>query len=236
METFDEIERLFTEAVQEAGERARMAGSGSVADAKGKVYDIAVLEDGKMYVYASGNVITGTGVDNWRKQITKFFKDLLDNKASLDIPTQEGDVLTLTMDQTEYKARDKYKQVDGNRVQLTEEEFLVKLHAEAHIDELAEISREGKQGTVADSKNHDFSKDGFTYRTAYFRDFDGKYYRLTISVGHNGAVSTVYNVGQMKTDMLPSGKIVSTFKGSKANSVSNAIITESEQKINTSGD
>lgn len=40
-------------------------------------------------------------------------------------------------------------------------------------------------------KNHKFAKDGFTYRTAYFEDFDGQYYRITISIGKAGNVSTV---------------------------------------------
>ena len=63
---------------------------------------------------------------------------------------------------------------------------------------------------------------------------DGSYYRLTISVGENGSVSTVYNVGKIKKDSLPNGKIKTIYKGSKANSESTDIIPDSEQKINTS--
>ena len=57
-------------------------------------------------------------------------------------------------------------------------------------------------------------------------------------VSDEKASDIVYNKlnVRQKNDTLPSEKIKSTFKGSKANSVSNAIITESEQKINTSGD
>ncbi|MBR6781923.1 MAG: hypothetical protein IKM33_01835 [Clostridia bacterium] len=236
MDSLDEIERLFTEGAKEAGERAKAAETGEVVQgANDVVYDIAMLEDGKMYVYASRNVISGTGVDKWRAQITKFFKTLLEHKKSLDIPTQEGGVLTITMDQTEYKARDNYKSVAGNRIQLSEDEFLVKLHAEAHIDELAEISREGKQGVVEDSKNHEFAKDGFTYRTAYFRDFDGKYYKVEFSVGHNSGKAVVYNIGKIKEDALPSAKIIAVV-GSKgpwsASSVDS--IPQDSYSVNTS--
>jgi len=72
-----------------------------------------------------------------------------------------------------------------------------KINAAAHIDELTQISRRGKD-IVPDDKNHDFAKDGFNYRTAYFRDFDGQYYRLTISVGLDDNNKLVYNIGKIK--------------------------------------
>jgi len=77
-----------------------------------------------------------------------------------------------------------------------------KLRAEAHIDELAEVSVRGKRNRP-DFKNHQFAKDGFNYRTAYFLDEDGEYYKLTISVGKNGEVNTIYNVGKMKETDFP---------------------------------
>ena len=233
VDDMSEIQRLWAEGVREAGERTRKAGVETRESSKTPKYDIAVLEDGKMFVYASRNVISGTGVDHWRSQITKFFKELLDNKASLDIHTQEGDVLTLTMDQTEYKARDNYKQVGGNRVPLADSEFLVKLHAESHIDELAEIAKKDKRPPVEDGKEHDFAKDGFTYRTAYFQDFDGKYYKIRFSIGHSGDVATVYNVGQIKEDVLPSAKLIAVVgsKGPWSTSSKNSI-SQPEDSVN----
>jgi len=41
---------------------------------------------------------------------------------------------------------------------------------------------------TSDGKDHSFAKDGFTYRRAYFEDFDGQYYEITISVGHKGTM------------------------------------------------
>ena len=41
---------------------------------------------------------------------------------------------------------------------------------------------------MPDYKNHSFAKDGFNYRTAYFEDVDGQYYKLTLSVGKNGEI------------------------------------------------
>ena len=45
---------------------------------------------------------------------------------------------------------------------------------------------------------HNFAKDGFSYRTAYFEDFDGEYYKFTLSIGHNGEMATIYNVGKIE--------------------------------------
>lgn len=174
-------------------------------------HDISVTEDGKMYVTASRNVITGKNTNEKRDQITQFFRELLQNKPSLDIQTIEGDVLTLTMDETANKARDKAKQIDGVRIPLSDAQFNIKLNAEAHVDELAEISK--RIDKSEDKKNHPFAKDGFTYRRAYFRDFDGKYYEIMLSVGHNGTTATVYNVTQ-KESTPPTAKLIAVV-GSK---------------------
>lgn len=68
---------------------------------------------------------------------------------------------------------------------------------------------------VPDGKNHAFAKNGFTYRRAYFEDFDGQYYEITLSIGHDGTVATVYNVGKISKGALPSAKIIAVV-GSKA--------------------
>ncbi|MGI6196636.1 MAG: hypothetical protein ACOYIO_06095 [Eubacteriales bacterium] len=94
-------------------------------------------------------------------------------------------------------------------------EFKVKMRAESHIDELAEASTRNGRKLTQDKKKHAFAINGFSYRTAYFHDFDGKYYKVTISVGHNGTKATVYNVAQIKEDTLPTANILAV-NGSKA--------------------
>ena len=125
--------------------------------------------------------------------------------------------MVITGKQTGYKAWDSHKrnQSTGERLKMSDNEFKVKLNAESHIDELVQASRLDKKSGKDDRKNHLFAKDGFTYRTAYFRDFDGKYYRFRISIGHNGTTATVYNVVQTKEDTLPAANIVAAV-GSKA--------------------
>ncbi|MBP3706259.1 MAG: hypothetical protein J6J13_03290 [Clostridia bacterium] len=176
-------------------------------------FSIVNLDTGKSYVRASRKVINGNNVAEWRAQITNFFNKSLKN-GPIKIETIEGDVLTISKE-TANKARSKAVTENGIVRELTDKEFLVKLNAEAHIDELAEISKKNRGNIVLDSKNHSFSKDGFTYRTVYFQDFDDAYYKVTLSVGENNGVSTVYNVGKIKADDIPDGNIISTI-GSKA--------------------
>ena len=180
-----------------------------------EVFDIAVLENGNTYVKASRKIITGTTLKEQRAQITDFFKKLLKNKPSIDIPTIEGDILTITMEDTEDKARDNYKLVDGKPVKMSNEEFAVKLRVESHIDEIAETAIKENKPLTPDDKEPEVAKDGFEYRTAYFEDFDGSYYKIRFSVGHNGTIATVYNVGKIKEDVPSSAKLIAVV-GSQA--------------------
>jgi len=195
---------------------------------------VAITEDGKVYVQASRKVINGTTKAEQRKEISNFFSRLLDGGKSLDIHTLEGDVLTITKKDTARKARDDYKTEKGKPVRMTDEEFSVKMRIESHIDEVAEISKK-KKGGQEDSKTHDFAKAGFTYRKAYFEDFDGQYYEVTLSIGHNGTVATVYNVGKIKESVSPSAKVIAVVE-SKApwETLSKDSIPNSGEKVNTS--
>ena len=215
-------------ARNQGAESSAVVGADPVA-VGAEQYDIVNLEDGKNYVRASRKVIEGDNVANWRKQISNFFNELLDGKPSLDIATLEGDVLTITKNETAAKARDRYRQADGKKEKMSDAEFKVKLNAESHIDELAEISTKNKKG-APDTKGHTFAKDGFSYRTAYFQDHDGQYYKITLSVGNSDGTATIYNVGKIEEGELPSAKI-SAVVGSQAprsSSSSNSIPQKSD--------
>lgn len=203
------------------------------SDNQTEKYSIAALENGNTYVKASRNVISGDNISAWRKQITNFFNELLDGEKSLDISTIDGDVLTITKSETANKARDNFKQVNGQKVRMSADEFRIKLNAEAHIDEIAETSI-GVKNKTADTKSHDFASNGFTYRTAYFQDFDGTYYRLRLSVGNNGTVATVYNVGKINKDSLPSHTKIVALVGSKPlGKLSDNSISNNDTSVNT---
>ncbi len=187
---------------------------------------------GSVYVDASRRVINGKTKAEQRKEISEFFGRLLEGNSSLDIQTIEGDVLTITKNETAKKARDDYKTVNRQQIKMPDDEFAVKLHIESHIDEIAEVSK--PRGSQSDNKNHSFAKDGFTYRRAYFRDFDGQYYEVTLSIGNNGTVATVYNVGKIKESVSPSAKVIAVV-GSKplGEAPSNNKISPSAENVNT---
>ena len=48
--------------------------------------------------------------------------------------------------------------------------------------------------------------DGWNHRKAYFQDFDGKYYSVTISVAKGANGNMVYNIGNMKEEASPKVK------------------------------
>ena len=208
-------------------------GEAAVENDGGKKYSIVYLDDGKTYVTASRNVISGNDVNQWRKQITNFFNALLEGNKSIDIETVEGDTLTITKKETARKARDNFKQENGKPVRMSDNEFRVKLNIEAHIDEIAETARSSKNTGSADTKSHAFAKDGFTYRTAYFEDFNGDYYRVRLSIGNNGTVATVYNVGKMTKDVPASAKILAVV-GSKPLAVTSSdnSISQDSRNVN----
>lgn len=180
-------------------------------------YSIVALDNGNVYVKASRNVITGNTLSERRQNITEFFNVLLEGQSSLDIQTIEGDVLTITKSETADKARDNYREVNGKRVKLSDDEFAVKLHVESYIDEIAEASRRISQPN----------------RRAYFEDSDGQYYEITLSIGHNGFVATVYNMGKVKESVLPSAKTIAVVD-SKALGKTPSILTlsKSDQNVN----
>ena len=200
--TLERLENKWLEMVKDTEVEAKE----NSAEDSGVRYSIGVLENGNTFVIGDRNIITASDVSGMRKQITDFFSALLQNKESIDIPTIDGDVLTITKSETAKKARDNYKTENGIRTKLSDNEFAVKLRAESHIDELAEISF--GNDTKADIKSHKFAKDGFIYKTAYFQDYDGQYYRINLSVGIKDKIATVYNIGKIKGDKLPSAKLI----------------------------
>ena len=91
---------------------------------------------------------------------------------------------------------------------------------------------------MPDTKSHSFEKDGFTYRTAYFEDIDGQYYKITMSVGKNGNINIIYNIGKMQNAQKNRRYSISELKGSSGNATSDRIsssnsIVSSDENVNT---
>ena len=211
-EALREIAKAFDSALERAGENAaarettRQAEQETQTEEKTQAEEMpaaaSIVTDakGRKIVKADRQVISGNDPNQWRTQIMDYINTTIRNGKDVQLTAADGDVLTITQD-TAGKARfrNMVKQADGTLKPMTDAQFEAKLRAEAHIDELAQISTRGANGKlVPDTKNHPFAKNGWNYRTAYFEDQDGKKYRVTLSVGKTGNVNTVYNVGRMK--------------------------------------
>lgn len=175
---------------------------------------IVVLPDGKKYVQADRQVIFGDDPDGWADQIEGYINRKIRNGEDVILTTDSGDVLKITKD-TAGKAsfRNYVTDENGHRRLMTDSEYEAKLNAEAHIDELIQVSEKKNNTPVPDELGTNgkllhggFAKNGWFYRKAWFQDFDGKYYLVTISTadGDNGVV--VYNVGDMKRRGSPANK------------------------------
>ena len=184
-------------------------------------YSIVTLDDGKTYVTSDRNVLSGTNPHNWRQQINQFFNDVLLENGSLTVDTVDGDTMTITKRETVGKGKDKFTQIGGTRYELTNEEYYVKLQALSHIDELTETAQckrdvQGNIKAYPDTKSHSFARDGFAYPVVFFEDADGNYYKITLSVGMENGIGTVYNIGRMQKTDKPTRAILSVI-GSKVN-------------------
>ena len=206
------------------------------AENGGVRYSIEKFSDGKQYVKAERQVFSGNDPKKWGKQVTDYINKTIREGKDVTVYAQDGDALTIT-ENTAGKAafRNIVRQKDGTKRPMTDEEYAVKLRAESHIDEISQVSRRG-QKTIADYKRHSFSKDGFNYRSAYFMDNDGKYYRLTLSVGKNGVINTVYNVGKIKEEgeySLSGSKPVTVESVTMRSPSSNSSILQKNTTVNT---
>ena len=162
-------------------------------------YSIETNEKGQQYVKAERQVIQGDDPEQWANDVEEYINKEIRKGRDVQFTAADGDVLTVTADTAgKAKFRNEIKMPSGMKRTMTDAEYEAKLRAESQIDELAQVSKRGKH-TVPDYKNHSFAKDGFNYRTAYFEDVDGQYYRIVMSVGKNGSINTIYNVGKMTT-------------------------------------
>ena len=213
------------EAAEQSGEATEMA---EVANST--QYAIRTFADGRQYVEESRKVLHGNNPVQWRKQIIAYINDEIRNGNDVTVYAADGTPLTITRDTAGKAAfRNDVVMADGTKRAMTDEEYAVKLRAEGHIDELAQASRL-QRANVPDRKNHPFAKDGFDYRTAYWKDSTG-YYKLDMSVGKNGTVNTVYNVGRIKKAQFPGANARRSSKAQVENKADN-IVPQSADSVN----
>ena len=191
---------------------------------RGTQYDIRELGDGRKYVQADRQVIFGNDPESWSAQLEDYINGKIRRGQDVQLIAEDGDVLTLTRDSAG-KLADNHT---GDGRTMSESAFERKVNAASHIDELAQISMRGKKNTPDYNARHGaMAADGWNYRTAYFRDFDGRYYKVTISTALNPEGTIIYNVGHMKEEAFPKikGSYAENGNGPRGNASTNSIST-----------
>ena len=159
--------------------------------------------DGKQYVKADRQVIFGNDMDSWSTQLEDYINGKIRRGQDVTLIGADGDELILTATSAG-KLSSPYTS-DGRT--MSETAYERKANAAAHIDELAQVSTRGKKNVSdAESRHGQMASEGWNYRTAYFMDFDGKYYRVNISVAQGADGKMIYNIGQMKEEASPKVK------------------------------
>ena len=196
------VQSLFDAALDAAAQKVRedatQTDSAATQDNGDIRFAIKTADSGEKYVRADRQVIFGNNPRSWGEQVL--------------LMTDDGDALLLTKT-TAGKLSSRYR---GNGTSLSENEYMTKLEAGVHIDELARISQSTHTTADKNSRHGDFASKGWSYRRAFFQDSDGAYYSLDISVAQNDTGNIVYNIGNVKRRNFPTARNASN--GSSANS------------------
>ncbi len=166
---------------------------------EGDRYSIETLPDGKKYVRADRQVIFGNDPESWSEQVEDYINGKIRRGKDVQLIAEDGDILTLTAT-TAGKLADNHT---GHGTTLRDEDFFLKSNAAVHIDELAQASARGRTKADKNSRHAEFASKGWNYRTAFFRDFDGKYYQIQISVAQSDNGNVVYNIGRIEERSFP---------------------------------
>lgn len=225
---FAELEDIAKQwqAAFDAAERQTEKTKTAASDGDGAKYQIKQFPNGMKYVQADRQVLFGNDPKAWSEQLESYINGKIRNHEDVRLIAEDGDVLLLTS-----KSAGKMSSIyDNNGRTLDEKAFERKANAAAHIDELIKVSERGGK-TVLDfgGRHGDMAKDGWNYRTAYFMDFDGKYYRTRISVALGKDGSIVYNIGEMQERSTPQINGSSGISGAQwGNASGTSILTDGE--------
>ena len=193
-----ELQEIWDNALMDAARNNR--GTVEKAAPAESRQSIRETSNGKKYVKADRQVLFGSDPDSWSEQLEDYINGKIRRGQDVQLIAEDGDVLLLTRTSAG-KLSDNHTS-DGRT--MSDAAFERKASAAAHIDELVEVSSKGKKTIIdKDARHGDMASGGWNYRTAYFMDFDGKYYKTTISVAEGSGGSIVYNVGKMQERSTP---------------------------------
>lgn len=192
-DTFAQDVKQFSDIANDAASQIEENGSEIRGPPESK-NSIETMPDGKKYVRADRQVIFGNDPEGWSEQLEGYINGKIRRGEDVKLIADDGDELVLTA-RTAGKIASLYK--DGAR--MSDVEYERHVNAGAHIDELVQVSKRGDGITADEDGRHGAdAEDGWNYRTAFFQDFDGQYYRCKISVQMGTDGNVVYNIGQMR--------------------------------------
>lgn len=174
----------------------------SAENQNGTKYSIMTIPGtNQKYVQADRLVIKGDDPANWEAFIFDYIDRVIADGQPMYITTTDDDVLTINKT-TAWKMgdrniRNKKGEIIGT---LSDELYSVKAHIAAHIDEVAKIS---KYDNITADKNNRHDINNFSYRSVYFRDYDGTYYKVKLSVKELTTDSILYNAGKIEKRSAP---------------------------------
>ena len=200
--------KMFQKCLDEAKEGTSNTG--------GVRYSIETIPGTKLkYVKFSRDFQLSDNIEEWSSEIEDYINNIIIKNGSVDIPTNDGDIITLN-ERTAWKIADVKKIENGERIEMSEDELRLKYEAGAHIDELIKISKKGDVNEPDDG-SHEWA-DEWNYRTVFFEDSKGDYYRLKISVGIKDDVLNAYNLNKFrKRSTQSSGSSSGTSTGGALN-------------------
>lgn len=232
MERFGEASKQAADAVWQT--RGAETGTEKPASPRGppEDYSIETLPDGKQYVKADRQVIFGDDADSWSVQLEDYINGKIRQGQDVSLIGADGQTLLLTATSAG-KLSSQYTS-DGRT--MSKGAFEKKTNAAAHIDELATLSkRKGEIKTDIGNRHGEMASEGWEYRKAYFEDFDGKYYEVTISAARSENGTMIYNIGQMKEEASPKvkGSSAENSNGPRGFASSSTNIREDGKNVNT---
>mgnify|MGYP000003134585 CR=1 FL=1 len=212
MQYAEELQQMWDNALAGAAQNVRNNGTDAANNettrGKSKRSIREIGDTGMRYVKADRQVLFGNDPREWGEQLTKYINKKIRKGNDVLLTAPDGEIIKLTATTAEKGAfRNVERDKNGRLHVQTDVEYETKLNAEAHIDELVQVSedkRRGKPNTPDENKIHgEFAKDGWRYRGAYFMDHDGEYYEITISVAHGSSGKVVYNIAEIKKRSFP---------------------------------
>ena len=232
LERFGEASKQAADAVWQTRQAETSAEKPASPRGPPEEYSIETLPDGKRYVKADRQVVFGDDADSWSVQLEDYINGKIRRGQDVSLIGADGQPLLLTA----ISAGKLSSQYTSDGRTMSKGAFEKKTNAAAHIDELATLSkRKGGLKSDAGNRHGEMASEGWEYRKAYFEDFDGKYYEVTISAARSENGTMIYNIGQMKEEASPKvkGSSAENSNGPRGFASSGTNIREDDGKVNT---